>query len=189
MRHEYKLMNHHLTTKTMKRLFLTYAFSFLVAITATFGQSVLESPVLNAGIGISGWGVPVYVGVDFPVHEAITVGFHLSYQTDNERFLGEGWKHTIIGISGRSDYHFNDLLDLPEEWDLYAGLSLGYYVWNTKYKGDFDINYGGTGAGGLGFTAQLGGRYFFTEKLAANLELGGGNVISGAKIGISILLK
>jgi len=172
----------------MKRLFLTFAFSFVVATTATFGQGVLESPVLNAGIGISGWGIPVYVGVDFPVHEAITLGGHLSYQTDNERVFGQGWKHTIIGISFRGDYHFNDLLELPAEWDFYAGVSLGYYVWNTKYKGDFDIEYTGTGSGGVGFTAQVGGRYFFTEKLAANLEFGGGNVISGAKIGVSLLL-
>lgn len=173
----------------MNRYFLTCFFSFFLVSSAAFAQNVLESPVLNAGIGISGWGVPIYVGVDFPVHEAITVGGHLSYQTDSESFLGERWRHTIIGISGRGDYHFNALLDLPEQWDLYAGLSLGYWVWNTKYSGDFDLDYSGSGSGGFGIFAQLGARYFFTEKLGANLEVGGGNILSGGKLGISILLQ
>ena len=42
-------------------------------------------------------------------------------------------------------------------------------------------------AGDLGF--QIGGRYYFTNKVGINLEFGGGhNTLSGGKIGISIKL-
>ncbi len=30
---------------------------------------------LNAGIGFSGWGIPVYVGLDFGVHQDISLGY------------------------------------------------------------------------------------------------------------------
>ncbi len=177
----------------MKRFLRAYLFLFLFATSFSYAQGTLESPAVNAGLGISGWGVPLYVGVDFPVHEAITVGGNLSYQSkkESQSYFGYTleWKHTIIGISGRGDYHFNELLDLSEEWDLYGGLSLGYWFWNTKYTGDFEAEYSGSGSGGLGIYFQAGARYFFSDNVAMNLEVGGGNILSGGRIGVTFLLQ
>jgi hypothetical protein len=36
--------------------------------------------------------------------------------------------------------------------------------------------------------AQVGGRYYFTEKVGINLEVEGGNAFSGGKFGLSIKL-
>ena len=177
----------------MKRFLLFHLSLFVFTISFTNAQGVLESPALNAGFGFSGWGVPLYVGVDFPVHEAITIGGNLSYQskTESQSYFGYSveWKHTIVGISGRGDYHFNELLDLPEEWDLYGGLSLGYWIWNTKYTDDFDAEYSGIGSGGLGIYFQAGGRYFFSDNVAVNIEVGGGNIMAGGRIGVTFLLQ
>jgi hypothetical protein len=40
----------------------------------------------------------------------------------------------------------------------------------------------------VGIGAQVGGRYYFTDKFGVNVEIGGGNAFSGGKIGVSIKL-
>ena len=87
---------------------------------------------------------------------------------------------TITGISGNGNYHFNRILGIPSNWDFYAGLNLGFYVWNSSsdYPGDHNS--------GLGLGAQVGGRYYFNNKFGLNLEFGGGNAFDGGKIGVSI---
>jgi len=138
---------------------------------------------INAGLGFSSWGVPVYGGVEFGVHNDITVGGELSFRSYSDNWGNSSYQHTIIGISANGNYHFNTLLDIPEEWDVYGGVNLGYYIWNTN-----DSNYRGSGSSGLGMGAQVGGRYYFNDKFGVNLEFGGGNAFSGGKIGISIRL-
>lgn len=178
--------------KSIKTLMYTYLLLTLFATSATYAQGVLDSKALNVGIGVSGWGIPIYAGIDFPVHEDITIGGNLSFQTSSENHSGWTEKNTIIGISGRGDYHFNNILDLPEEWDLYGGLSLGYWIWNVKVKDDdgfFSDSYSAAGHGGFGIYGQVGARYFFKDNLAVNLELGGGTIISGGRLGITYLLR
>lgn len=43
-------------------------------------------------------------------------------------------------------------------------------------------------ASGLELGAQVGGRYYFTDKFGLNMELGGSNSFSGGKFGISVRL-
>ena len=150
-----------------------------------FAQGSLEKGglQLNAGLGTSGWGTPVYLGLDYGIHEDITLGGELSYRSESQRFGGSKYKSSIVGIGVNGNYHFNRVLEIPSKWDVYAGLGLNYYIWsydNDLYKGSDDSD--------IGLGAQIGGRYFFTDKLGINLELGGGNATSGAKIGITYKL-
>ncbi|RPH32289.1 MAG: hypothetical protein EHM93_09935 [Bacteroidales bacterium] len=139
------------------------------------------SKQINAGVGFSGWGVPIYVGMDFGVYKDITVGFEASFRSYNQKFVGENYRSTIFGFSGNGNYHFNSLLEIPNQWDVYAGLNLGYYIWTTS------SNYPGDGASGLGLGAQVGARYFFKNNFGVNLEFGGGNAFSGGKFGITYI--
>ena len=134
---------------------------------------------LNAGLGFSGWGVPIYIALDYGVNPDITIGVELSNRNYNENFLGSGYSHSITGISGNCNYHFSKLLDIPYNLDIYAGLNLGFYIWNTS------ASYLGSGSSGLGLGAQIGGRYYFNDNWGINLELGGANTTSGSKIGAS----
>lgn len=136
---------------------------------------------LNAGVGISTWGVPVYVGVDFGVHPDITIGPMVSFRSYSERFNTTKYTHSIFVIGFNGNYHFNSLIDLDPEWDLYAGLTLGYYIWNSPN------DYIGNQISALGVQGQIGGRYFFSDNFGVNLELGGG-VASGGKLGITLKL-
>ncbi len=135
---------------------------------------------LNAGVGLSSWGVPVYVGFDVGVHRDISVGGEASFRTYNERWDRYRYHHTIWGISANGNYHFNTILTIPKQFDFYAGLNIGFYAWS------YPDNYYGNRVSGLGLGAQIGGRYYFNDNIGINLELGGGNAFSGGKFGLTI---
>jgi hypothetical protein len=46
-------------------------------------------------------------------------------------------------------------------------------------------NYNSTEDSNIGLGVQIGGRYFFNKNFGINIEGGGGNATSGAKIGIT----
>lgn len=137
---------------------------------------------LNFGVGLSSWGVPVYLGFDYAVHKDITLGAELSARKYKEDWQGDKYSRNIIGISGNANYHFNSVLKIPSNFDFYAGLNLGFYIWNDE------VGYKGNNSSGLGLGGQLGGRYFFSKNLGLNLEVGGGNEFSGGKFGLTLKL-
>jgi outer membrane immunogenic protein len=166
----------------MKNHLLTIIF--VITVLPVFGQSPVQkgNSQFNAGVGLSSWGVPVYLGLDYGVHKDITIGGELSYRGYHDRFNDVKYNHSVIGISGNGNYHFNSVLNIPSNWDFYAGLNIGFYIW------DSDKDYPGSHTSGLGLGAQIGGRYYFSDYIGINLEFGGGNAFSGGKVGISILL-
>lgn len=156
---------------------------------AQFNPYTDNTKMVTVGFGFSGWGIPIFGRFEAPVADNITVGGALSFQSKSETYASYKWKHTIFGLGGRGSYHFNELIELPSEWDVYAGLGLGYYFWNTKYDGPgSSIDYSGSGDGGFSIGIHVGGRYFFNDKIGINLEFGGGTVLSGGTIGATFLL-
>lgn len=158
--------------------------SFLLFSSLIYAQSPIakgESQI-NAGLGLSSWGVPVYIGFDHGVHPDITIGAELSYRSFSDKYANVNYDHSVIGISGNGNYHFNRVLEIPKNWDFYAGLNLGFYIWNSP------SDYHGSHSSELGLGAQVGGRYYFSDKIGLNLEFGGGNAFSGGKIGLTFKL-
>ena len=164
----------------MKKQILT--FILVLATSLIFAQSPLSKgqSQINAGVGLSSWGVPVYLGFDYGVHPDITLGAEASYRGYNDNWRDHKYKHSVIGILGNVNYHFNTILNIPSNWDFYAGLNLGFYSWNSPN------DYEGSHTSGVGLGAQIGGRYFFSDKVGVNLEFGGGNAFSGGKFGLTI---
>ncbi|MDR6845179.1 outer membrane beta-barrel protein [Flavobacterium granuli] len=174
----------------MKKIILMFAIGILS--TGAFAQAPLEEgrTQLNAGLGLSGWGVPVYFGLDYGIAKDWTLGGQLSFQTDEDPYHNSNnnntyyYDNSVVGIGANGNYHFNRILDMPSKFDFYAGASLTYYIW------DYD-DYG-SGAhpdnDALGLGLQVGGRYFFTDKFGINLELGGNTGTSGAKFGVTFKL-
>tara|TARA_R110002072_G_scaffold14313_3_gene59698 strand:- start:1734 stop:2243 length:510 start_codon:yes stop_codon:yes gene_type:complete len=169
----------------MNKVKIYLATLFLISLA---GASHAQNPIAigqsqaNFGVGLSSWGIPLYVGLDHGVHENVTIGGELSYRSFNDRYRNFRYNHSIFGVSGNANFHFNALLDIPKEWNFYAGLNLGFYHWSSP------SDYGGNYNSGLGLGAQIGGRYYFKENLGVNLELGGGSVFSGGKFGLSFKL-
>jgi outer membrane immunogenic protein len=166
----------------MKKALLIITLTFIIGLISAQNPVAVGQKQLNAGVGLASWGVPVYVGLDYGVHKDITVGGEISYNSFRETYHSNHYNHTVFGILGNANYHFNHILEIPRDWDFYAGLNLGFYIWNSP------DNYPGDHTSGLGLGAQIGGRYYFSPKAAVNLELGGGNAISGGKFGISVKL-
>ena len=156
----------------MRKIYLLASFVFFSALSVT-AQSPLGKggAQVNAGLGFSSWGTPIYAGVDFGVHPDITIGPRISFRNNSN------WNQNLIVLGFNGNYHFNNLLDLPSEWNVYAGASIGYYIWS-----DSDIL--GARNSGIGFDGQIGARYFFTEKFGINLEFGGG-MATGGGLGIT----
>ena len=167
----------------MKKLIVILFLSFITIYTG-FAQSPLNkgNKQFNAGVGFSGWGVPIYLGMDFGVSPDVSLGFEGSFRSYNQNFTGTKYNSSIFGFSGNANYHFNRVLEIPSNWDFYAGLNLGFYVWNTSN------DYPGNSASRLGLGGQIGGRYFVSDRFGLNLEFGGGNAFSGGKFGITLIL-
>lgn len=152
------------------------------------GVAFAQNPIskgesqVNFGVGLSSWGVPVYLGFDYGVHPDITLGAEASYRSYKDNWRDNRYNHSVIGLQGNANYHFNTILNIPSPWDFYAGLNLGFYSWNSPN------DYEGSHNTGLGLGAQIGGRYFFSNKVGINLEFGGGNAFSGGKLGLTIKL-
>lgn len=177
-------------------LYTTIILSGLAANQAS-GQGGPDQTFLNLGFGISGWGVPVYVNYETPISvENITIsaGGSIQSKTESYNYLFNDrirYRHTILGLQVAGNYYFDELVGLPNDFDLYGGLQLEYYIWNTKVV-DSKFNsvaYTGSGAGGLGVSGLVGGRYHIKpNKLSLNLILGAGTVFSSGRIGVSFWL-
>lgn len=151
--------------RTMKKL--GFVIAFLSFTTLAMAQSPIgaNGRQLNFGVGLDEYGVPLYIGMDFGVHPDITVGGQ----------LGLNLSLDYLGVSARGDYHFNSLLNIPRDWDFYAGLNIGFIA-------DLDGEYEGNG---LDLGLQVGGRYYWNNAWGINLEIGGGPNLAGARFGLS----
>ena len=149
----------------MKKITLVLAM-FLIAgsILAQDGEAPLQKgqKQVNFGLGFDSNGFPVYAGIDFAVHNDVTVGPMVKVKFDND--------YTTFSAVGRADYHVNRIMVIPRNWDFYAGGNLGFSVGN-----DFDVDFG----------LQVGGRWFWNEKWGLNLEFGGGNGF-GTLLGLTV---
>lgn len=163
-------------------------FLIILALTLAISLAFAQNPLnkgqtqLNVGVGFSSWGIPIYGGLDFGVSNDVSLGVEMSYRSYQENYNHHDYDRSVIGISGNGNYHFNRVLNIPSNWDFYAGLNLGFYVW------DEPDGYNGDNTSGLGLGAQVGGRYYFTDSFGVNLEFGGGNAFSGGKLGLSFKL-
>jgi hypothetical protein len=180
----------------MKKILFLVGLLFTVATASA--QAVLDKGglQLNGKLGISGWGVPVAIGVDYGITPEITVGGELSarfYNTTGLKKKGENYygfpiyetanfTHSIFGIFANGNYHFHKLFKLPSKVDVYAGASLGFFVASNP------AGYEGSSFSGFGWGIQTGGRYFFTDKFGVLLEIGGGLVGHEIKAGVTYKL-
>lgn len=150
----------------MKKITTLIVLSLMV--TGLFAQRGGVAPLakgekeVNFGVGLSGWGVPLYVSMDFAVHKDVTITPLINVRFDNDDI----W----FGALAKADYHWNYLIGIPNNWDFYSGLKLGFVAGN-----DFELDLG----------IQVGGRWYWNERWGLNLELGGGTGYD-AMFGLSV---
>ncbi len=152
----------------MKRLifylFIFFAVNGICNAQAGVAPLATGETQLNMGCGFNTEGVPFYVGMDYAILSDVTVGAQVNVVLDDA--------DPSLSIMARGDYHFNYLLNIPKVWDVYAGANAG-------------INFGEGDPLQLGI--QLGGRWYWNNKLGINFEIGGGNIF-GTTLGVSMKL-
>ncbi len=140
----------------IRRLIILLVFGF----TLSYANAQSGDYALPAGGQQLNFGLPGYIGMDWAVMDEITVGAkaQLGIFDNND--------HVRIGVV--ADYHFNGLMDLTSDWDVYAGLSAGYRF-HVDGKGNDDFDIGG----------QIGGRWFWNESWGLNIEGGFSGSVGG----------
>lgn len=137
--------------------------------------------VVDAGIGFSSYGIPIHGSFEHFVTDEISAGAALNYASYSESYGSTKGTWTFLYGGVKGNYHFQKLFKIKEDnIDLYAGATLGY--WHGTYSVQ------NVSVSGLGNTTyllfQVGGRYFFSERIGAFCEIGGGN-LSGMTAGVS----
>ncbi|MDH5366052.1 MAG: hypothetical protein OEW67_03640 [Cyclobacteriaceae bacterium] len=157
------------------------SLSFIILLTFGISQLFAQGPIrkgekqLNFGVGVSTLGIPVYLGMDFGIHENISLGPIMSFRTYVSNAIDPitgskiTYTQTAFGIGFNGDFHFNNLLNIPREFDVYAGISISYFVINstTTVTGTVLLP-------NIGVNPHVGGRYNFNPKWSVQVQVDAG---------------
>jgi len=114
---------------------------------------------LQAGFTFYGYGTGIKATYDYGLNENFSVGI-------GANFFNSGTYSSGFFIFGRGDYHFQEIIAIPDELDAYIGAELGL-IGNSNF-----------GIGG-----HIGARYEFANNFSAFLEVG-----SNGAIGVTLTL-
>jgi hypothetical protein len=109
-------------------------------------------------------------------------GYSYSGGANTYKF-SEKWHYTVVGV--RSAYHYTGLK--VDNLDVYGGVMLAYNLLSYSYSDNGGGgSFGNSGAYGstVGFSLYVGGRYYFSDNLAALAELGYG--VAYLNVGIAL---
>lgn len=143
---------------------------------ASFGKG---DKAINLGAGIGAIGANA--SVEFGVQKNIGVGAYFAYERISTGLLGAaigvnyGYNQLNLGLRGA--YHFGELLNMSDsKLDLYGAGGVGVRL-DDGYATDFNVitgNYTYETRINPQLLLRVGGRYFFTDKMAGWAEIGSG---------------
>ncbi|WP_187695274.1 outer membrane beta-barrel protein [Chryseobacterium sp.] len=165
----------------MKKLLLCA----VVAVSASaFGQRAQKGDLqVNAGIAFPhryADNVGLYAGLDYGIHNDITLGMEARFGAKD---YGYGVDGRWFGLGFNGNYHFNRIMQIPNNFDFYAGATIGFNTFDYNHPNDKDWREPYRSEAGV--SAQVGGRYFFNNNFGLNAEANVGNVFNGGKFGIT----
>ena len=168
----------------MKKIILVLTLSCAFFLT----QAQEESPtskgktLLNINTGIFGGSggvnlIPIQLGMDFFVINNLSAGFNVGWRYyASQDVVGNP---SLITAQAVVDYHFNQVMNLSNSWDFYAGVKLGTgYMTTDKDLEGYNLSY--SNGFKFVFDGRVGVRYYFNSSLAVNSEVGVTSV-SGTK--------
>ena len=184
--------------RTLGNIVLCFALIGVVPAASTYAQLFDKGDVVVSGglglgatyysLGSTSMVMPVlYVNGDYCLREDLGpgnlgVGAIIAFSSYKQEyaFYDYYYKVNTFMLGARATYHFTDLVD---KLDLYGGITLGGEIVNSKWHGaGYTGNLSDPSSGVL---AEFfgGARYYFTDNIAVNGELGYG--ISWLKLAIS----
>ena len=150
-------------------------------------QSGERWDLINAGLGMSTRGLPVFVGVEQALDDHISAALIGTFQSYRESSAAGTWAHQFYGVGLQGNYHFIELAPAP--FDFFAGLTVAWTAHSFRWAGTGGAPgpYDGSVIGGTGLSAQIGGRYTYKGSTFL-LQLDGGTLTSGFLAGLSFPL-
>ena len=155
------------------------AIMFLGLIQTTKAQDGYEAGNIDlfldfgftTGLGI----IPVTVGGNFMILDYLSVGGEIGLRMDNTKYYysiavgNQKFKRMGGDFITRGDYHFNELLHLPGEFDVFAGVDIG-----VAFFGDYKYDSYTYNTTNVYFLAgpHVGGKWFFSEKFGLHAIMG-----------------
>lgn len=134
----------------------------------TFLNDAISSTIPGITYKVTAFG-PVALNYEYGFLKRFSGGITFAYSKVKGKYSGYGDSFTdeltITTILARANYHFGK----SEKFDPYIGGGMGYV--KSKYNNDQSASRNDV-PGLLGYSAQLGGRYYFTSLLGAYAELG-----------------
>lgn len=165
----------------------------LLAVGEAHAQFEKGDRLLNLGVGVNSYysgGIPISAIYEVGITPQISVGGGIDYLSHEYAYTYNfSRRFTALYIGARGSYHFNELLKINDErFDVYGGLSLGFrsFTWRDNANNIYnpvDSSYGS----GLFLGIHVGGRYYFSNRIGAFLELGGLGS-TNARIGVTFKL-
>lgn len=183
--------------KTLTLIGFLCSFALLGMSQNTFNKG---DKVLNLGIGL---GNALYTGSGytskvpplsasfemcikdnlFNEKSSLGVGGYFGYTSAKWEYSGwggsYGWKYTDIVVGARGVFHYQ----LIDKFDTYAGLLLCYDIVSSKEIGTVPSTADKSTSSRARTDLFIGGRYYFTNKIAAMAEVGYG--IAYLNLGLS----
>ncbi|MCQ4035696.1 DUF6646 family protein [Kaistella montana] len=136
----------------MKKLLLVCSMFFLGQM--AFAQAWNGKGDQKLQVGFNGWGygTGITATYDYGLGNIVSLGAGANFFFDhnNDKYADDDF-----GVFGRVNFHLQEPLSLPEQWDIYPGVDLGLL-----------------GKSGTYFGAHLGVRYFFNNNVGIYGEFG-----------------
>lgn len=147
----------------MKKLILVCSMFFLGSMVSAQAWNGKGDQKIQVGFNGWGYGTGITATYDYGLSKIISLGAGANFFFDhnNNKYADDDF-----GVFGRLNFHLQDPLGLPENWDIYPGVDLGLL-----------------GKSGTYFGAHLGVRYFFNKNVGLYLEAG-----NNGSIGVSFNL-
>ena len=158
--------------------------------------SLSVSPGVNiGGLGFygSGTGLPIVASGEYGILDVLGAGPYIGFVNYNFGSGASKYSYRFITVGVRGDFHYTKLLEEllesnlnSDKLDLYVALLLGYQT--ASYSGPdgsvFRGAFSNRGNSGL----AVGGRFYFSEKLAVYAEVG--RILYGSlNLGLTLKLK
>lgn len=147
----------------MKKLLVVCSLFFLGQM--AFAQAWQGKGDQKIQVGLNGWGygTGITATYDYGLSKLISIGAGANFFFDHSN---DKYRNDDFGVFGRLNFHLQEPLGLPSQWDIYPGVDLGLL-----------------GKSGTYFGAHLGVRYFFNNNVGIFLEAG-----NNGSIGVSFNL-
>jgi hypothetical protein len=167
----------------MKKTLLMLFVAALLSVTSekAFAQFEKGDKLLNAGIGVGGYGFygsgfAVGASFEYAVHDFISVGGQADINFYSYGYgFGPKASYTSLPIAARGSYHYGKHFLTVNELDLYAGPTLGFNIDGNSYYTNSPIVIG----------AFAGARYYFKPAMGVFAELSAGTNVIPLKAGIT----